>query len=244
MRLDGYRIGCQDERGETVMRLFIVSMFALIAFATSALAVGDSEGESKLTKVADYLNEHVAGKALETKITQKIDNGWMEAVFARRMTFSKILVSRNLLAFDVVAVINQTNYDLDKDVQRVMPGHKEDRVLVVRYEIWSSKSTGAMTGISRCVSSSMDEAIGGANSVRLSLKDNTLTLDEVTVGYADLFASGGKSKPGGEETRRVISVVDGKVRMTDDTTAYDIDSDTLKRSNPMPHGAMISEETD
>ncbi|WP_406696426.1 hypothetical protein V5E97_36085 [Singulisphaera sp. Ch08] len=208
----------------------------------AALAEGKRSEGTDLTKVADFLREHVAGKSLETKITEKIDNGKIEAVFTRRSSIINVLNSRNSLVFDEIAVIEQTNFDLDKDGRRQMPGHKKDRALVLRYEIRQSKSTGALIGTSRVISNSIDDSLGSARSVRVKFEDAKLTLHEVSVGYDDYFARGDSYKPGVGETRRVVSLVDGKVRMTDDSTSYDVDPETMIRSNKIQYGTLVGRE--
>lgn len=224
------------------MRGPIVAILALSILTPAALAEGKRSEGTDLTKVADFLREHVAGKSLETKITEKIDNGKIEAVFTRRSSIINVLNSRNSLVFDEIAVIEQTNFDLDKDGRRQMPGHKKDRALVLRYEIRQSKSTGALIGTSRVISNSIDDSLGSARSVRVKFEDAKLTLHEVSVGYDDYFARGDSYKPGVGETRRVVSLVDGKVRMTDDSTSYDVDPETMIRSNKIQYGTLVGRE--
>ena len=226
------------------MRGFVCTALVLGIFTSAASEEDRPSGGTDIAKIAGFLREHVAGKTLRTEITDKIDNGKIEAVFSRRTTLTNVLESPNVLVFDDIAVIEQTNYDLDKDGQRQMPGHKKDRTLVSRYEIRKSKSTGRVIGNVRIISSSFDEFIGSISSVKVKVEDNTLTLDETAVGYQDFFTQGDKYKPGVDETRVVFSLVGGKVRRTDDSTSYDVDPETMTRTNMIKYGTLVSKEED
>lgn len=207
----------------------VIVLAALLSTFVAAEVVR-AEDASDRARVVKFLKDHIIGKTVSVKVTEKIAKGEIETEFARTTSFVNFFETHNGFGFDMVFSIMQTNYDLDKDGQRVQPGRKEDRVLVTRYEVSERKSSNKLIGFSSYVTNTFHEDQFGASSIRVKLEEDVLSIDESTVLYNDFFAGGGKFKPGAVDVHSDFRVIAGKLKRTSTSKVFDVNPDTLERT--------------
>ena len=190
------------------------------------LAAGE---QHDLDRLYSYFVDNLAGRRLEMTTTAVIAGGKVESEFHRRRTFTNLMKSANGFAFDVVAVIAQKNYDRNEAGERLPnPPQIKDRVVVVRYKIKKSVSSGELIGIAEIVLNTEQDPTAGAKSVRVHLAEEKLIVKTKDVLYADHFAPSGGRKPGVGEITEEYWTVQGKLRGKTTDKSVEVDPRTLE----------------
>jgi hypothetical protein len=205
----------------------------------SALAqgrLGEKEGpakaDSQRAKAIKFLRDHVIGKTVVTPETiAKVDGGKMEAVLSGSETYTNLVETESGFKFDDFSNFKQTNYDLDKDGKRILPGQNKDGLELVQYELSERKCTGKLVGSYRIVSSTSKFFMAGSTSgVLMEVKGDGLHFKEFSIAYEDFSAVGGKCKPGAYEATYHFYVKGGKLHGEGQTQHFEVDTATLKKT--------------
>ena len=85
---------------------------------------------------------------------------------------------------------------------------------MLRYEMGLKKSTGAMLGFNRLLTTTMGTWRGYAGEIRVEMKEGAMLVTTKTVGYDDFFDKGDTYFPGSSETIEKYHLVDEKLVIT------------------------------
>ena len=140
-------------------------------------------------KIAEFLRDTVIGRQLETEpVIYLLDNGLLEGEYSDRMVFSDLVITEAGLSFNMTTVTEEKIYILDHEGSR--SGIKKDftGTSVFNYSMALRKSTGALTGYMRLISSSvpehtMEAIVYGVHHVLLSGRE--LSWKEQQMLYRD-----------------------------------------------------------
>jgi hypothetical protein len=193
----------------------------------------DAGKTSLRSQVVRFLREHAVGKSLATSpVTFKIDGGKVEVAGEEQISLSNLVETTEGFKCDLTSVSKTSSFDLGPDGKRSAPGRDWSGVTVVRYEVKELRSTKALVGFSRTVSTTVKDfdMTGTASGVRVDFRDGQLTLKESGVLYGDMLAADGAFKPGTFEGTSRLSLEGGKLRWDADGVAFDVDPETLKRT--------------
>jgi len=161
--------------------------------------------------------------------TRLLDGGKIESDFSYKTRFANLAVSPKGFSFNVLHSVKQTNYDLDTAGKRILPGRVMDRTVVQRHQFGYSDSTGKLVGNFEIIYNDYADAkLGMTANMILFMEGDKLVILRLPGGYSDLFAAGGKYKPGTASVRTEIVVKDGKVTRTAVSETFDVDPETLK----------------
>jgi len=131
----------------------------------------------------------------------------------------------------VVSVSKLTNYDLDKNGKRILPGRDEGGIFLNRYEFTARRSTGKLVGTSRVITSTHKTFTAGyTTAVILEVRDKGIETREHSIFCEDFFDTKGKWKPGASEARIRLSLDGGKLVVQAENLQFDVDPDTLKKT--------------
>jgi hypothetical protein len=192
-----------------------------------------AEKASRRAQVVEFLRKHAVGKTLATSpLTFKLDDAKVEVAGEDQISLSNLVETPEGFKFDLTSVSKVSSYDLDPDGKRSSPGRDWSGVTVVRYELKELRSTGALIGLARLVSSTVKDfdVTGVAAGVQVAFREDQLTLKESGVLYGDQLAAKGEFKPGSSEGTTRLSLKEGKLRLDSDNAAFDVDPETLKRT--------------
>ena len=161
--------------------------------------------------------------------TRRMDGGKVEIEFDRKNRIANLTVSPEGFTFNTLNTIKQTNYDLDANGKRILPGRVMDRNIVVKHSFGRSKSTGKLIGHMEIIYNDSPEAATGMTSnMTLFMEGDKMIMQRIPGGYFDGFAAGGTHKPRTMSTRTEIVVKEGKVIRTSETENFDVDPETMK----------------
>jgi hypothetical protein len=216
-------------------KLWSFALLVLFLSVTNDLVADDAKpGASDREQVVKFLKSHVIDKTVHTpKSMQKLDNNTMESETEDQITFTNFTESAQGFSFDSTMIDKATRYDLDKDGKRKLPGRDLSGTEVYRFEIVERMSTKKLIGTMRLLSmTTKSSSREGATILLTGIKvvDSKLQWNETLPGYLDLIAAGGKYKPGSWDATNAMSVENGKLKFRTDYTLYDVDPDTLKRT--------------
>lgn len=206
----------------------------LLALFTSLGAFG-----AELTQrdaIANFIRDKMIGKVLVLQKSGTIPGAPVEYDFKRSTHFNDLQLTKNGLTFKKTWVIEQTNYDLDKDGKRI-PGKvsKKDRIIVSMNELFQSSSTGAVIGLRRSISSTLDDPTGSGSELFMSIKDDVLTIKSKTIAYGDFFDVGDTTYPGVTHSTEIFQVKDGKLTSENTLTVFKVENpDTMELGKESP----------
>ncbi len=218
------------------MRQFVATV--LFCFAQNGLdLVSAGEPESEATDrlmVSKFLKNHVMDKTVaKPKTTNKLDDNRMESEQEEQLTFNNFTETPQGFNFDETMVSKQTRYDLDAGGKRILPGRDLSGTAVYRYEIRERVSTKKLTGTIRILSKTVNTPSREGAVILITaarIVDGKLMLSETVPGYVDLVAPKGKYVPGSWDSKGTFSMVEGKLQAEWETTIFEVDPDTLKRT--------------
>jgi hypothetical protein len=210
----------------------------LFCFALNGLdLVSAGEPESEATDrlmVSKFLKSHVMDKTVaKPKTTNKLDDNRMESEKEEQLTFNNFTETPQGFNFDETMVIKETRYDLDANGKRMLPGRDLIGTAVYRYEIRERVSTKKLTGTFRILSKTFNTPSREGVAILITaarIVDGKLMLTETVPGYLDLLGPKGKYVPGSWDSKGTFSMVEGKLQAEWETTLFDVDPDTLKRT--------------
>jgi hypothetical protein len=210
----------------------------LFCFALNGLdLVSAGEPESEATDrlmVSKFLKSHVMDKTVaKPKTTSKLADNKVESDKEERLTFNNFTETPQGFNFDETMVIKETRYDLDANGKRMLPGRDLIGTAVYRYEIRERVSTKKLTGTFRILSKTFNTPSREGVAILITaarIVDGKLMLTETVPGYLDLLGPKGKYVPGSWDSKGTFSMVEGKLQAEWETTLFDVDPDTLKRT--------------
>ncbi len=191
------------------------------------------EPKSQRTQVVEFLRKHAIDKSLSSPAsTFLIDGGKVEVNSEEQATYTGLIETPEGFMFDLTSVSKATLYDMGADGKRASAGRDWGGVRVYRFEMKELRSTKALAGFCRLISTTAKgkDPTGNFTSVRLSMSDGRLQLIESTVDYVDFISTKGSFKPGGLDTTSRFTVSAGKLRLEQELALFDVDPVTLKRT--------------
>ncbi|MCE9555005.1 MAG: hypothetical protein K8T91_16750 [Planctomycetes bacterium] len=207
--------------------LFSFSLALMLAIATASARAEDFSAAG----VTEFIQNNMIGKQLRTETTRSIDNGKVAVDFATNTAYTNFTETPNGFEYDVVSDVKQTNYDLDAQGKKKLPGVSKDRIAVTRYSFNKLKSTGKLLGMTKSISNTLkSDSAAGPTALQMGMQDGKLVMKSRTVYYSDRFAAGNQVKPGASETTTVFEVKDGKLHVTSKTQTFDVDPVTMART--------------
>ncbi|MHC5540970.1 hypothetical protein ACYOEI_22335 [Singulisphaera rosea] len=209
----------------------------LLAFEGRTLAAEKED-------VVAFLKKNVIGRKLEHRSTVKMANNTLETEFVRQTIYTNLQETSESFSFDVLFVIKQTIFDLDKEGKRTGPGRHEDRVLASRYELTIRKSTGRLLGSLRGLANSLTNPTGYTSLVRIELKGDRLIITNTNVGYGDYFGKEGRFEPATSDSQTVMELKEGKLYSKETTTSFNVDPETMQRTSKRDEITNVDKEAE
>lgn len=222
-------------------RAFIPAALVIMLTTSTVLAAEPSDGNAE---IAAFIKQHLLGKTFTRESKDAIDNGRVESSIKHSVKFVGLVQSDRGIEVDRLTTIVQTMRDLDADGRPSGEARRKDRVVVLRYYLGARKSTGELMGYATTVVSSSPDAFPySATAVRAELKKDRLVLHEDSVLYEDLFAKGGKFRPGAVTTTMSFEPKANGVELTSKTVGFDVDPKTMARTISDDLPVSISRES-
>ena len=221
----------------SVVVLFILSVLTPLGLAQNAGAAKPFSAHDilfsgpELDFFCKYMLDREFVLAPESKVTRWIDNGKIEVDFDRTVRFTNLSVSPGGFSFNVLLSVKQTNYDLDAEGKRILPGQMKNRTLIEKHTFSRSKSTGKIVGRTESICHDIPNTVLSMtrNQILFMEDEDKMVIIEIPDGFiGDYFTTGGKYKPGTAKNRTEIVVKDGKVIRTLTSETFDIDPETMK----------------
>ena len=210
----------------------MASLLTVILSSTLAQAAVDL---SVRDRVYDFLKANVMGRSVSSERLSKNADCTIELDFKSTQRYYGLQKTENGLVFDRIALIKQTNYDLDKNGARTGKSVNKDRELVSRTEVAVSLSTGKLVGANRIVSMTITDPTGLVDGVVLDVSGDKLTETIRTVTYLDMFAAGNTYKPGRTEMVSTYQTAKGKLEVASESDTWFINPDTFEAVTPKQH---------
>lgn len=132
------------------------------------------------------------------KVIYQLEEGKLEGAYSDEMFFSNLVQSEHGFRFDMTTVTCEKVCVLDSDKRRGEVKKDFNGVSVFRYELTERKSTSAVTGIMRLVSSTVrDHTMEGVayGVYDLQLENNQLSWKEQQLLYRDMPAENDNYRP-------------------------------------------------
>ncbi len=186
-----------------------------------------------MLEMIEFLDNYVNGKTLYTKeLIYSLEGGSLEGIYSDQISFSNLKYSKTGFQFDMFIVSNEKIYTLDKFKNREKLRKDFSGVSLFRYEMAERKSTNAVTGLFRFISSSgkdipAEAVVSGIYDV--AIDGNILRLKEDQVLYRDQPVREDGFKPVAFQSEHRFFMEDGKLHYEYDGRSFDIDSVSLKR---------------
>lgn len=212
---------------------WLLCCVVLVLSTVSVITADDTDGNRTAAK---FVKEQMAGKTIVgAETTERLDSGKVDSVSSSRIQFRNFKETKSGFCFDAETTIHQVLYDLNADGKRIEPGQSKNRSFILRYQVGQRLSTKEYIGVALPVNK--EGVVGAENddypfspsSVQIRMEGEKLILTATTILYQDLFAKGGKWRPGVEEDSSVFSVHDGKLQRSLKIKGYDVDPRTLER---------------
>lgn len=189
-----------------------------------------------MRSITDFLHERIMGRTLYTdELIYSLENGALEGVYADQMTFSNLLHSPTGLRFDLFVVSRERLYETDGNGGRAGLRKDFSAASLFHYELARRRSTGAITGFMRFVSSSLSAvpAEAMASSVLdFRLEDDAVLWSEKEIIYRDQPGPGDTHRPVAFEARCRLFTEGDKARYEYDGVCLDV--------NPADHSRTPS----
>ena len=187
-----------------------------------------------MEEIGDFLEANVDGATLHTKeLTYELEDGALEGVYSDQMSFCNLKHSLSGFQLDMFIVSNEKLWLKGADGRR--EGLRKDfsAVSLFRFELARRRSTGGITGSFRCISASGKNAaseaiVGGIYDV--SLEDGVLKLMEDQALYRDQPVQDERFKPVAFQSEHRFFRQDGKLHYEYDGTCFDVDPETMRRT--------------
>ena len=182
----------------------------------------------------DFFCQYMLNKEfiLPTMIS-KLDNGKMECVFDRTTKFRSISVSTKGFSFIQMYQIKQTNFDLDSNGNRMLPGRTENRNLASKISLRRSDATGKLLGSAVLLFNDHPNVgeTGLADDLIVFMEGKDKFVMRTIPGrYGDYFAAGGKFKPGTSISKTEIYLENGKIVSKQIVDTFDVDPETFEKT--------------
>lgn len=185
-------------------------------------------------KIILFLKTHVIGKKLVTdEVVYQLEEGKLEGVYSDEMFFSNLVQSEHGFRFDMTTVTREKIYVLDLDKRRGEVKKDFNGVSVFRYELAERKSTSAITGIMRLVSSTVrDHTMEGIayGVYDLQLENSQLSWKEQQLLYRDMPAENDNYRPVAFDAKIRFYLENVKLRFEYIPAYYDFQPDKLTRT--------------
>ena len=171
---------------------------------------------------------------------RQLDKGKVESDFDRKTRYANLTVTPGGFTFNALLTIKQTNYDLDADGKRILPGRVIDRTEVIKYLFGRSESSGKLVGhLEVLYSDSPNAKFGMTRNMLLFMEGEKLVMVSIPGGYHDFYAAGGKRKSATAKSRTEITVKDGKITRTAISEVFDVDTETLEMTPTGERSTLI-----
>ena len=222
---------------QTFLGMTCVLFFLFLCFPvqqTAAQNTGNSaQGALFSAPELDFFRKYMLNREFvmlpDADKTSRLDGGKLEIEFDRKNRIANLTVSPGGFTFNTLNTIKQTNYDIDADGKRILPGRVMDRNIVVKHSFGRSKSTGKLVGYMEIIYNDSPEAATGMTSnMTLFMEGDKMVMQRIPGGYFDAFAAGGTHKPRALSMRTEIVVKEGKVIRTSETESFDVDPETFQ----------------
>lgn len=188
---------------------------------------------SFVKNIIDFLKTHVNGKTVHTKeLIYELEGGTLHGVYSDQMSFSNLKYSQSGLQFDMFIISNEKIYCMGKDGKREGLRKDVSAVSLFRFELAKRKSTGAVTGLFRCISASGKEMpaeaiVSGIYDVHID--GDTLKLKEEQALYRDQPIRDNQFKSVAFVSEHRFFKRDSKLHYEYDGRSFDVDGITLHR---------------
>jgi len=176
-----------------------------------------------------YMLDREFGLVPDASGIRQLDGGKVESDFDRKIRYANLAVTPGGFTFNALFTIKQTNYDLDANGKRILPGRVVDSTFVSKYLFGRSESSGKLIGhVEVLYSDSSNANLGMANNMLLFMEGEKLVEVRIPGGYSDFYAAGGKRTAKTAKTRTEFAVKDGKIFRTSVSDVFEVNTETLE----------------
>jgi len=219
----------------------ILGMACILLFAVPSVQAQNTGGAPSAHSILfsspelDFFAQNMLGKDFtmpaDAQRIRRLDDGKVEADFDRRIRYANLAVSPEGFSYNTLLTIKQTNYDLDANGNRILPGRVMDRTFVIRSKYGRSLSTGKIVGSWEMLYNDHPNAVFGmTGNMIMSMEEDKLVILSLPGGFLDGFAASGRFVPRTNQSRMEVAVRDGKVIQTTTSEMFDVDPETLERT--------------
>ena len=188
-----------------------------------------------MKEIIDFIEANVDGKTLFTKeLVYELENGALQGVYSDQISFSNFKYSQSGFQLDMFIVSNEKLWQIGKDGRRERLRKDFSGVSLFRFELAARKSTQEITGCFRFISASgkstaAEAVVSGIYDVRL--ENGMLKLTEDQALYRDQPIQGARFKPVAFQSEHRFYCIEGKLRYEYDGRCFDVDAETMRRSD-------------
>ncbi len=212
------------------MKFSATTLALIICFLNIAKA---ADAPSQRALAIEFFRKNIVGRTVASpSSTFLIDGGKVQIVSEEQSTITGFVETPEGFVFDLTSVSKATGQDVGPAGKPTGPVRDYSGVRVYRYEVKELRCSKSLLGFGRLVSTTAKgkDPTGQYTSVRIKVADGKLILSESTPDYVDFISTNGTFKPGGLDTVSRYSLYNGKLRLEQDMTLYDVDPETLKRT--------------
>jgi len=216
---------------EVIMKSLFVVAVLILFMGNSGFA--DVE-RSDMARIIDFYAKNVGGTVLKmskpskAKVSQGDETFLIE--YSRAVKFSKMKLTKTGFTFDLTSDIVNKSTRLNSKGKPTKEVNTHVRHLVHRYSIAERKSSSVnnVLGFIHIPKDSEDDSTGVAYTVAAKMVDGALVFEDTLLMYADESLDGGETIfPGATTSDMTLSVEDGKLKMDQAYTLYEVDPETF-----------------
>ena len=188
-----------------------------------------------MEEIVKFLEENVNGKTLFSKeLMYDLEDAGLQGVNSDQISFSNLKYSQSGFQLDMFIVFNKKIWLIGKNRKREELREDLSAVSLFRFELAKRRSTNSMTGFFRLISASgsnvtAEAVVSSIYDVRLD-KD-VLRLSKNQALYRDQAIQGGGFKPVSFQSDHRFYMKDGKLHYEYDGRYFDVDAETMQRSD-------------
>ncbi|ULQ58768.1 hypothetical protein K7I13_09420 [Brucepastera parasyntrophica] len=185
------------------------------------------------TAVLEFIKKYVTGRALKTdEVLYSLEGGNLEGSYADEMFFSDLIYSPTGFRFAMTTVTREKIYILDSEKKRISVKKDFTGASVFQYDIAERKSSEALTGTMRMVSSTvkdhtMEAVVNGVCGI--VLHDRELRWKEQQLFYRDMPADGNIYRAVAFDAGIRFYLEDTKLRFEYTPYYYNVDPENMTR---------------
>jgi hypothetical protein len=179
-----------------------------------------------------FIKENLIGRVVvAAPITTAIENGKITSTYEEDVVYSNFRETSAGFMFDLTNLSRGTRYQQSFNGKDFVAEGSLNAVRVLRYDMTLRRSSGHFLGFARFISSTnpIDPMTGTVFRVRMWLSGDTLEIEEVMCGYADIESVSGGFRAIAIDGRYKYECIDGILTVSYQQSTFIVNTDTMGR---------------